>query len=82
MADHVHVDGPMCGGFKHQEVTEEDQHIVDNLIATINQRLGTNVAGFKVVCADSQIVAGKNMLYHLTDPEHNKYTVKIYLPLS
>lgn len=71
----------MCGGFKHVEVTEQDQQLVDSLNVAINSKLGTQVAVFKVVCADSQVVAGTNKLYHLTDPQQNKYTVKIYIPL-
>ena len=71
----------MIGGFSQKEIEQEHRDLVNANLAGINSKLAVNATAWTVDAVFSQVVAGKNYFFHLTDNNGAQYSVCIYVPL-
>lgn len=72
----------MIGGFGQSvAVTQEHKDLVSHNVAAINAKTGSHATSYTVNSVHSQVVAGTNYFFHLTDNEGHKYSVFVHVPL-
>lgn len=71
----------MPGGFHKVDVTQELKDLVNHNVADINEKSGNHATLYTINDAHSQVVAGTNYFFHLTDNHGEKYSAVVYVPL-
>lgn len=71
----------MPGGFAKVEVTQDIKDLVSHNLAGINSKTGSHATSYTINDAHSQVVAGTNYFFHLTDNHGEKFSVIVHVPL-
>ncbi len=71
----------MAGGFSQVEVTVEVTDLVNHNLAHINSKTGSHATSYTIDAVHSQVVAGTNYFFHLTDNHGHKFSAIIHVPL-
>jgi hypothetical protein len=72
----------MIGGFGGAiEITQDHKDLVSHNVAAINAKTGAHATSYTINSVHSQVVAGTNYFFHLTDNTGHKYSVFVHVPL-
>lgn len=72
----------MLGGWSElRPGTEDEQAFIDQNVASINKLTGINATYYIIDSVKTQVVAGTNYCYLLTDSEGGRWFAYVYVPL-